>query len=460
MPAPAVLIVDPLSASADGAREALGARAAVHACTTLQEGLDQLRSGRWSAVVLSLDLPAVDLALVARMVESGVDAGALVLTAARPTMQLMVEASRLGVLGVLVSPPEPAELAALLREVFAAEEVVPLAPLAEDGDADATVGGSPAMLEVFRMVGRVAPSSATVLILGESGTGKEMVARAIHRNSTRSAGPFVAINCAAIPENLLESELFGHEKGAFTGAIARKIGRWERAQRGTLLLDEIGDMSLALQAKILRAVQEREIERVGGEERIAVDVRVVAATHRNLRTAIAEGTFREDLYFRLAVVTLELPRLRDRGPDLDLLAQYFVARHAAHYGRQIRGIARSVFDRFREHDWPGNIRELRNVTERAVLMAHGSVLLPDHLPLDQFRPAASVPSAGDGDGGPLAGYSPDLNLAEVERLHIREVLRRVGGHMGRASEVLGVHRNTLTRKVRDYGLEGSASPDL
>ena len=458
MPAPSVLVVDPHSASADAAREALGRRVSVHACETLQEGLDRLRSGRWSAVVLSLDLPAVDLELVARMVESGVDAGALVLTAARPTMQLMVEASRLGVLGVLVSPPEPGELAALLREVFAAEEVVPLAGVAEDGDGDATVGGSPAMLEVFRMVGRVAPSSATVLILGESGTGKEMVARAIHRNSTRSAGPFVAINCAAIPENLLESELFGHEKGAFTGAIARKIGRWERAQRGTLLLDEIGDMSLALQAKILRAVQEREIERVGGEERIPVDVRVVAATHRNLRTAIAEGSFREDLYFRLAVVTLELPRLRDRGPDLELLAQYFVARHAAQYGRQIRGIARSVFERFREHDWPGNIRELRNVTERAVLMAHGSVLLPDHLPLDQLRAAAAAPAAAD--DAPLAGYSPDLNLAEVERLHIREVLRRVGGHMGRASEVLGVHRNTLTRKVREYGLEGSASPDL
>jgi DNA-binding NtrC family response regulator len=459
MPSPTVLVVDPLPASADAAREALGGRASVHACGSLQEGLDRLRSGRWSAVVLSLDLPAVDLALVARMVESGVDAGSLVLTAARPTMQLMVEASRLGVLGVLVSPPEPGELAALLREVFAAEDVVPLPPVGDEGEADATVGGSPAMLEVFRMVGRVAPSSATVLILGESGTGKEMVARAIHRNSTRSAGPFVAINCAAIPENLLESELFGHEKGAFTGAIARKIGRWERAQRGTLLLDEIGDMSLALQAKILRAVQEREIERVGGEERIPVDVRVVAATHRNLRTAIAEGTFREDLYFRLAVVTLELPRLRDRGPDLDLLAQYFVARHAAQYGRPIRGIARSVFDRFREHDWPGNIRELRNVTERAVLMAHGSVLLPDHLPLDQLRAAAASAPAAD-DGAPLAGYSPDLDLAAVERLHIREVLRRVGGHMGRASEVLGVHRNTLTRKVREYGLEGSASPDL
>jgi DNA-binding NtrC family response regulator len=457
--APAVLVIDPLAASGDAVREAtreaLGTGARVHPCATLSEGLERLRAGGWGAVVLSLDFPAADLALVERMVSSGVEPGALVLTASRPTMQLMVEASRLGVLGVLAAPPNVRELAALLREVSDAEEVVPLDAAGEEGDGDSAIGGSPSMLEVFRMVGRVAPSSATVLILGESGTGKELVARAIHRNSARAAGPFVAINCAAIPENLLESELFGHEKGAFTGAIARKIGRWERAQRGTLLLDEIGDMSLALQAKILRAVQEREIERVGGEERIPVDVRVVAATHRNLRSAIAEGTFREDLYFRLAVVTLELPRLRDRGPDLDLLTQHFVARHAAHYGRPIRAIARSVFERFHQHDWPGNIRELRNVTERAVLMSHGSVLLPDHLPTDQLNAAAPA----EADGSPLAGYSPDLDLASVERLHIREVLRRVGGHMGRASEVLGVHRNTLTRKVREYGLEGSASLD-
>ena len=454
MATPAVLVIDPSPAAPAVVREAVGRRGRVHAAGTLQEGLACLNDGGWGAVVLSLDLPAADLLLVRRMVESGVSAATLVLTASRPTMQMMVEASRLGVLGVLAAPLDARELASTLHEVFAAEEIVPLAALPDDDD-DGAVGGSAAILEVFRMVGRVAPSSATVLILGESGTGKELVARAIHRNSARGQGPFVAINCAAIPENLLESELFGHEKGAFTGAISRKIGRWERAHGGTLLLDEIGDMSLALQAKILRAVQEREIERVGGDDRIPVDVRVVAATHRNLRAAIAEGTFREDLYFRLAVVTLELPRLRDRGADLDLLTQHFVARHAAHYGREIRGIARSVFERFHRHDWPGNIRELRNVTERAVLMTHGAVLLPDHLPLDQLRPSAPTP-----EGAPLDGYSPDLSLAEVERLHIREVLRRVGGHMGRASEVLGVHRNTLTRKVRELGLEGSASPEL
>jgi DNA-binding NtrC family response regulator len=451
--APAVLVIDPSPAAADAVREAVGARAEVRVAATLSSGLEQLRAGEWAAVVLSMDLPAADLALVRRMLESGTPVGTLVLLATRPTMQLMVEASRLGVLGVFASPPDARELGPALGEVFQADDVVPITPAdLGDGDDEAAVGASPAMLEVFRMVGRVANSNATVLILGESGTGKELVAAAIHRNSGRAAGPFVAINCAAIPENLLESELFGHEKGAFTGAIARKVGRFERASGGTLLLDEVGDMSLALQAKILRALQEREIERVGGEDRIAVDVRVVAATNKNLRAAITDGTFREDLYFRLAVVTLHLPRLVERGGDLDLLVRHFVALNAARYGRDIRGIARSVLERMREHDWPGNIRELRNVLERAVLMSHGNVLLPEHLPLDQLRSPASDGGLG---GAPLAGYAPSLSLADVERLHIREVLVLVNGHLGKASEVLGVHRNTLTRKIREYGLDGA-----
>ncbi|HYH82615.1 MAG TPA: sigma-54 dependent transcriptional regulator [Longimicrobium sp.] len=455
MTRPAVLVIDPSAATAGTVREAVGARAEVRHAATLGEGLEQLRGGAWAAIVLALDIPACDLELVRRIIEAGTPAGTLVLLAARPTMQMMVDASQLGVLGVFASPPELGQLQASLREVFQAEEVIPVSA-ADIGDPDdeAAIGGSPAMLEVFRMVGRVSTSSATVLVLGESGTGKELVARAIHRNSARASGPFVAINCAAIPENLLESELFGHEKGAFTGAIARKIGRFERASGGTLLLDEIGDMSLALQAKILRALQEREIERVGGDDRIPVDVRVVAATNKNLRAAIADGTFREDLYFRLAVVTLQLPRLVERGGDVDLLVRHFVASHAARYGRDIRAIARPVLQRLHEHDWPGNIRELKNVLERAVLLAHGSVLLPEHLPLDQLRPP---PAETDGaSGSPLAGYAPGLSMAEVEKLHIREVLVLVKGHLGKASDVLGVHRNTLTRKIREYGLEDVA----
>jgi DNA-binding NtrC family response regulator len=453
VPLPRLLVVDPDPAGAPPLREVLAGQAEVEAAASLAEGLRLLAERPCDALVLSLDFEAVDMALVRRIAEAPGAPGAVVLLTAQPTMQTMVEASRMGVVGVFAAPADPQELVGALREVFAPpEEVVPLPPPLAAGEDEAAVGASPAMLEVFRMVGRVAASSATVLILGESGTGKELVARAIHRNGDRSAGPFVAINCAAIPENLLESELFGHEKGAFTGAIARKIGRFERASGGTLLLDEVGDMSLTLQAKILRALQEREIERVGGEGRIPVDVRVVAATNKDLRAAIAAGTFREDLYFRLAVVALQLPRLVERGGDLELLARHFVARYAAYYGRPLRGVARSALARLRAHDWPGNIRELKNVVERAVLLSHGPVLRPEHLPLDQLRPAGAAPAA---DASPLPGYSPDLTMADVERLHIREVLRAVGGHMGRAAEVLDLHRNTLTRKVRDYGLDAS-----
>jgi DNA-binding NtrC family response regulator len=449
---PAILLIDADPATADALRRALDGRARLEATSSLQEGLGLLRQQTWTATILSLDLPASDLALVQRLRESAAGTGALALTAAYPTMQMMVEVSQIGALGLFPAPVDAEEVVAALSEVLTPiGEVVPVAPPGQVADDEETaVGSSPAMLAVFRTVGRVARSAATVLILGESGTGKELVARAIHRNSDRAGGPFVAINCAAIPENLLESELFGHEKGAFTGAVTRKIGRFERASGGTLLLDEIGDMSLALQSKILRALQEREIERVGGEGRIPVDVRVVAATNKDLRSAIAEGIFREDLYFRLAVVTLDLPRLIERGGDVELLARHFVARHAAYYRREIRGISRAVLDRLRAHVWPGNIRELRNVLERAVLLAHGPVLLPEHLPPLEALPLSPVTDAALAS---LPEYAPDLPLAEVERLHIREVLRRVDGHLGRASEVLGVHRNTLTRKVREFGLK-------
>jgi two-component system, NtrC family, response regulator AtoC len=445
-----ILLIDADATAAESLREVLGGAAAVEHVSSLQQGLERVGAGGWSATILSLDLANVDAQLLRRLREHGGETGALLVTSASPTMQMMLEVSQLGVLALLPAPLDAAAAAEALAEVVAPRgEVVPLPQIREEGPAEeVAIGASPAMLEVFQTVGRVARSTATVLILGESGTGKELVARAIHRNSDRAAGPFIAINCAAVPENLLESELFGHEKGAFTGAIARKIGRFQRADGGTLLLDEIGDMSLTLQSKILRALQEREIERVGGEERIPIDVRVVAATNKDLRGAISAGSFREDLYFRLAVVTIPLPRLAARGNDLELLARYWVARLADAYGRHIEGISRSVLEILRAHSWPGNVRELRNVLERAVLLSSGPVLLPAHLPpLDADTPEEARPVRP-----PLIGYSTDLTLAEVERLHIEAVLERVGGHMGRAAEILGLHRNTLTRKVQELGL--------
>jgi transcriptional regulator with PAS, ATPase and Fis domain len=300
---------------------------------------------------------------------------------------------------------------------------------------------------VFKTIAKAAGSDATVLVLGESGTGKEMVARVLHSRSHRAKGHFVAINCAAIPENLLESELFGHEKGAFTGAIGRRIGRFERASGGTLFLDEIGDMSLALQSKILRAIQEREIERVGGTATVGIDVRIVAATNRNLLEAVHEGRFREDLFYRLAVVTVNLPPLRERGTDLELLASHLVARYAREHKRPVRAISEEVFSVLHRHPWPGNVRQLRNAMERAVVMSQGEVLLPEHLPADVAQPQQPPETQEASQEMPL------VTLEEMERRMIRRALRETGSNLTVAADRLGIHRNTLRRKISEYGLD-------
>jgi DNA-binding NtrC family response regulator len=427
-----VALPDAVRALADDAR----------AEETLAAGLRALAEGPWTATILSLDLIAEDDELIRRIAREP-KTGALVLAAATPSLRMALAAPALGAAELLTLPLRAEEIARVLRAGERSADAVPL-PEVPEGD-DEVVGSSPALVEVFKTVGRVGPSDATVLVTGESGTGKELVARAVHRVSTRAGGPFVAVNCAAIPEDLLESELFGHEKGAFTGAVARKIGRFERAGGGTLFLDEIGDMSLVLQAKILRAVQEREIERLGGEERIPLDVRVVTATHRDLPALIASGDFREDLYYRLAVVRLHLPPLRERPGDLRPLALYYAARFARAYGRPVRAMSEGALERLATHRWPGNIRELRNALERAVLIAPGEVILDEHVDLGAAPP-------GEPQGTALPGYSPTLSFAEMEALHLRQVLDHADGQIGRAAEILGVHRNTVTRKALEYGI--------
>ena len=323
----------------------------------------------------------------------------------------------------------------------------------------ALIGSSPAMLAAFRTVARVAASSATVLLHGESGTGKELVARLVHDHSRRRAGPFVAVNCAAIPEPLLESDLFGHEKGSFTGAATQRIGRFERASGGTLFLDEIGDMGLGIQAKILRALEEREVERLGAERPTPVDVRIVAATHRDLAREVRAGRFREDLYYRLAVVVLTLPPLRERGDDIRLLAEDAVARCAVEHGRRAPRLAPETIATLRAHPWPGNVRQLRNAIEHAVLMADGGVVRREHLPpeiripsmasLAERTPAPAVESDPSADPPPPRALIP---LLELERRQIRRALAMTGGHLARAAETLGIHRNTLRRKLQEHGL--------
>jgi DNA-binding NtrC family response regulator len=326
----------------------------------------------YDIVVTDLRLPGADGLAVLEAAQRRERRTAVLLMTAYGTIETAVEAMRRSAFDFVQKPFELDELEArVARALGHAQLVREVESLRLERKAwlepDRIVGRSPALLAAVDLARRVAPTRATVFVTGESGTGKELIAQALHRLSPRATRSFVAVNCAAIPEDLLESELFGHERGAFTGAVARKVGRFERASGGTLFLDEIGDMSLVLQAKILRALQEREIERLGGDERIAVDVRVVAATHRDLPARIAAGEFREDLFYRLAVVRLHLPPLRERGGDVRALALHYAAHYAAAHGRPVRHIASAALERLELHAWPGNVRELRNVMERAVL---------------------------------------------------------------------------------------------
>lgn len=369
----------------------------------------------------------------------------LIAVADRPSMGLALRAERLGVADLLTRPVRREAFQAAVRRVASQSESGSPLPVVQPHAVGpyALVGESPVMLEVYKLLARVSATTVTVLLQGESGTGKEVIARTIHLSGPRASKAFVAVNCAAIPENLLESELFGHEKGAFTGAVARKIGRFQQATGGTLFLDEVGDLSLTLQAKILRAVQEREIERLGGGEPIPVDVRVITATNRDLRAATDAGRFREDLYYRLAVMVIELPRLVDRGEDLLLLAAYFANHIAERYGKRITALSHRVLDVLRSRPWTGNVRELRNVIERMVVVARTEMLSFDDLPAD-LRGEDRMPT--DRSHGGL------LTLAEAEARHIARVLAETAGQVGAAAEILGIHRNTLTRKIREYGL--------
>ena len=305
------------------------------------------------------------------------------------------------------------------------------------------IGKSRAMQEIFGLIEQVAGSRSTVMVYGKSGTGKELVAKAIHYNSPRTSRAFVAVNCAAIPAELLESELFGHEKGSFTGAIATKVGKFELATGGSLFLDEVGSMRLDLQAKILRALQEREVERVGGTRTIKIDVRVIAATNRDLKKAVEEEAFREDLYYRLNVVPITLPDLKDRQEDIPLLANHFVQKFAQESNPAIREISKEAMAVLMSHAWPGNVRELENVIERAVTLGHGPAVLPADLP----------PNLAGGANPLERALAREATLEDLERDYIAMILQRTKGHQIRAATILGIDRRTLYRKIRRYGLK-------
>lgn len=349
------------------------------------------------------------------------------------------QAIRDGAREFLPLPPDPDLIAAILE--------------AASGDGHALIARDPVMAATMKRAEQVAKSEASVLISGESGTGKEILARHIHRRSRRAAGPFVALNCAAIPESLLESELFGHEKGAFSGAVARRIGKFEAAHQGTLLLDEISEMDVRLQAKLLRALQEREIDRLGGSAPVKLSVRVLATTNRDLPAEVRRGTFREDLYFRLNVVALRIPSLRDRPGDIPAIADHFARKYAEVNGLPFRGMSASALLRLQAHRWPGNVRELENTIHRAVLLAEGDAIGAEAIELGPTGPAASVPAAG-GDIGALVGRRMD----EVERDLILETLGHTLGNRTQAATILGISIRALRNKLRDYAAQGVAVP--
>ncbi|NMC71835.1 MAG: sigma-54-dependent Fis family transcriptional regulator [Myxococcales bacterium] len=419
------------------------------ACRYAADGEEAVRAtdGPLDLVLLDVRMPRLDgIGALRRIHERRPDLPVVVVTA-HGDVRVAVEAMKLGARDFLEKPIDIDELRSVVADIL--ERPGPPGERPEDGGDEprTLVGVSEALVRVRETVRRAAGSTATVLVHGESGTGKELVARAIHELSDRGDGPFVAVNCAAVPETLLESELFGHERGAFTGADSRRIGRFEQADGGTLFLDEIGEMQPALQARLLRALQERSFERLGGTAPVRVDIRVVAATNRDLRAAIAAGRFREDLYYRLAVVEIALPPLRDRPEDILPTAQHLLGRLRPEVPPRL---APETAAALALHDWPGNVRELANVLERALLFAGHGEIRPEHLPPGLRELAGREPHAAPGPGG--TGVRPGVSLEAVERELIEKTLRSLGGNRTRTARALGLSRRALLYKLKRYGL--------
>ncbi len=425
--------------------------------------LEALERGRYLAVVTDLKLPGADgHRVLAAAKENDPDLPVIVVTA-YGTIEDAVGAMKQGAFDFLAKPVDPDHLILLLRRAverraLLEENLLLKREFAERFGFPRLVGCSARLQEVTRTIQRAAPTDATILLLGESGTGKELFARAVHQLSPRREGPFVALNCAAIPETLLESELFGHERGAYTGAVSTRKGRVELADRGTLFLDEIGELGPGVQAKLLRVLQERAFERVGGNRTRTVDIRIVAATNRDLDRLVREGGFREDLYFRLAVVTVRIPPLRERPEDIAPLAAYFLERYRRELGRERLEWSPEALEVLRRYAWPGNVRELENCVERAVILAEGDRILPEHLGLGE-RP-------GDEAGRAWARVREARDLREALRLArevveahwIARALAASGGNKTHAAARLGIGYKRLLSRIRALGLEEGAEP--
>jgi two-component system response regulator AtoC len=446
MTAPAgVLVADDDPVALDLLAEVLAGEG--YRVRTAHNGAECLRLAEaepFDLAIVDLRMPGVDgLGVIRRLAELQPGTPALILTAFA-TIDTAIECIREGACDYLSKPFTMEEIKAVVRRILLSRRLARSGaePRPESLDREAIqdlVGQSPAMVAVYTLVARVARLDTTVLIQGETGTGKELVARAVHRASARAAGPFVVVDCTAVPEGLFESELFGHERGAFTGALSARRGLFEAAAGGTCFLDEIGELAPPLQAKLLRVLQDQAIRRVGGNDWIPVSVRIIAATNRNLAEQVAEGRYREDLYYRLNVVTIDLPPLRDRSGDIPLLAQHMLDKYARAAGKRIAGFAPEALARLVARDWPGNVRELENAVERAVALCASELIMPDDLP---------VPARADAPAPPGGLPHARMTLDEMKRWYVGKVLDEVGGNKLRAAEILGVDRGTLYRTLR------------
>ena len=421
-----------------------------------EEAIAALRDSLPAVVLSDLRLPKGDGFGVLRAVKEVDSELPVIVMTAHGSIQDAVTAMKQGALDFLAKPVDPDHLLLLVSRALEQRRLLGEYHLLKEEAAarrggPSIIGDAPALRQVLTAIDRAAGTDTTVLLEGESGTGKELCARALHNASARANGPFVAINCAAIPENLLEAELFGYERGAFTGAAQRKIGKFEMAQRGTIFLDEIGEMPLALQAKMLRAIETKRIERLGGNSSIQVDVRIVAATNRLLRQAVAARQFREDLYFRLSVFPVVVPPLRDRREDIPKLAEHFVDRVARDVGKKMT-LSPETLDVLVNYAWPGNVRELQNAIERAVILADGDHLLPRHLQLSPPQGNAADPWDQLDWSGTLADVTRRFAV-EAEKRKIAMALKQSHNDKGRAADMLGINFKTLSAKLREHGLE-------
>lgn len=448
---------------------------AVRVMRTGAEGIASVRANPPDVVLLDLRLPdcsGLEVYEAIRLIDARIP---VIFVTMAKTADTAIEAMKRGAFNYVYKPLDLHQLRATVVEALDVAQSMraPVTLQQQLLDDGVLFGTCPAMLEVYKAIGRVAGQDVTVLVTGESGTGKELVARAIYQHSARSKAPYLALNCAAIPENLLESELFGHERGAFTGAERRRIGKFEQHSGGTILLDEVGDMPLPLQAKVLRLLQEQAFERMGGSETVRTDVRLIAATHHDLQALVSEGKFRLDLFYRLNVFTIELPPLRERGEDVALLAHHYVQRFSRELGREIRNIAPETMERLCAYTWPGNVRELQNVLKQSVLRSRGCTLLPSFVPaLSQHASEPPPPRSTPPGGCDVESFIRQrLGMVDVtdlyaetrqyvDRVLLTLVLERTAGNYRAAAQTLGISRTTMRGKLRALGISVGHSIDL